>query len=213
MIVLDFFAKGGIFMWPLFIAALLAFYLILFKIFQIFPMYLRYKNKLNLIKIRQALKDKQYSTALEMLSKSGPVEKILEKGISYLQSDFDEVAIKDRLEMIYEEELHNLERSSSTILILGEIMPMLGLLGTVSGMIQVFKAISVYGAGDANTLASGISEALITTETGLVLAIPILFLYTLLNNHIDKITKLMRQSAAAVITSLRVVKKRQDNNV
>ena len=57
-------------------------------------------------------------------------------------------------------------------------MPMLGLLGTVAGMIHVFEAISAYGTSDAQSMAAGISEALLTTETGLVLAIPILFFYS-----------------------------------
>jgi biopolymer transport protein ExbB len=112
------------------------------------------------------------------------------------------------LELIYEDEIQKLDKHLSTLQILGEIMPMLGLLGTVSGMIHVFKAISVFGTGNAQALASGISEALLTTETGLVLAIPTMFVYTLFNNQVEKQAKLLREAAGVIITSSRVIKKK-----
>jgi biopolymer transport protein ExbB len=213
MIILDFIQKGGIFMWPLFITALAAIYLIIYKSIQLVPLYFRYSKRLNLLKVRDALKDQRYIDAQEEIQGYGPVERILDKGLTYIRDGYDEIAIKDRLEMIYEEELHILDRGLSVILVLGEIMPMLGLLGTVSGMIQVFKAISIYGTGDANALASGISEALLTTETGLVLAIPTMFIYTILNSQIEKNAKLMRQAGATIVTCLRVIKKKNGKNV
>ncbi len=209
MIILEFIHKGGIFMWPLFLVAILAFYLVIYKGVYLLKLYFRYRKNMDIIRIRECLKEKRYDDAKALVKGNGPVEKILAKGIVYLTSGFDEVAIKDRLEMIYEEEVHNLEKGLSIILVLAEIMPMLGLLGTVSGMIQVFRAISVYGTGDAQALASGISEALLTTETGLVLAIPTMFLYALLNGQVDKITRLMNQAGSTVVTSLRVLKKKE----
>jgi len=62
----------------------------------------------------------------------------------------------------------------ASILALAAVAPLLGLLGTVGGMIQTFQAIRLYGAGNAQALAAGISQALITTETGLLIAIPAL---------------------------------------
>ncbi len=207
MIVLDFMEKGGFFMWPLFIVALLAVYIIIYKALQLYGLYFHYKRNQDIFDIRNELKQGDYEAALKKISGQSPVEKILNKGIDYLISDFDENAVAGRLEMIYEEEVHKLDKGLSILLILGEIMPMLGLLGTVSGMIQVFKAISVYGAADAQVLASGISEALLTTETGLVLAIPAMFIYTVFNSQVEKQTKLMRQAGAVIVNSLQIAKK------
>lgn len=67
-------------------------------------------------------------------------------------------------------------RSVATILIMASVAPLLGLLGTVSGMIMTFDVISEFGTGNARALASGISEALITTQSGLVVAVPGLIL-------------------------------------
>ena len=69
----------------------------------------------------------------------------------------------------------NLERGHNFIKLLAAISPLLGLLGTVTGMIVTFQAISLFGSGDPKLMASGISQALMTTVLGLVVAIPLLF--------------------------------------
>jgi len=208
MSLIEFIQKGGPVMWPLFFVACLAIYLIVYKSIHIFRTYFQYKKTDVISKVRHLAKEKDFEAARQLLKNDGPTEKILGKGIHYLEEQFSEDAIKDRLEMIYEDEVHQLESGLPIILILGEIMPMLGLLGTVSGMIQVFKAITAYGTGDAQALASGISEALLTTEVGLVLAIPTMFCYTLLNSQIDVLAKQMRHAGAAIVTISRVINKK-----
>jgi biopolymer transport protein ExbB len=81
----------------------------------------------------------------------------------------------------------NFERYTGTIALLAAIAPLLGLLGTVSGMIKTFGVISTFGTGNARALAAGISEALITTETGLVLAVPGLFFVSFITRHTDEL--------------------------
>jgi len=71
-------------------------------------------------------------------------------------------------------------RYTGTIALLATVAPLLGLLGTVSGMVKTFSVIAEFGTGNARALASGISEALITTQTGLVIAVPGLFLASFL---------------------------------
>ena len=66
------------------------------------------------------------------------------------------------------------------------ISPMLGLLGTVTGMIRAFTNISKYGAGDAAIVADGIAEALLTTAAGLMIAIPVIVIYNYLNRRLEK---------------------------
>lgn len=80
-----------------------------------------------------------------------------------------------------------LESRLSLISLTAAVAPLLGLLGTVTGMIKTFQLISIYGAGDAKALSSGISEALITTEYGLIVAIPALLLHAFLNRRVRRI--------------------------
>ena len=203
--ILDFIQKGGPVMWPLFGTALFAFYLIIYKCIHIIGLSLRYRNKSLIDQIRLHIKEKQYEQARQCIRHKGPKEKILLKGIECIEQDYSKDVMKERLEMIYEEEVHELDKGLPLILICGEIMPMLGLLGTVSGMINVFKAITVYGAGDTQALASGISEALLTTQVGLVLAIPTLFFYTLINARIESLTKLFNHVGAMMVTIRNIV--------
>lgn len=85
--------------------------------------------------------------------------------------------IKEAVEDTGRHVVHDLERFLNTLGTIAGISPLLGLLGTVIGMIKVFSAIMISGVGDANVLAGGISEALITTAAGLTVAIPSYFFY------------------------------------
>ena len=95
---------------------------------------------------------------------------------------------------------NSLWRSLSLIAALAATAPMLGLFGTITGMINTFEAIMFFGTGNAKALASGISEALITTQSGLLVGIPALFVARLmqqkarqLNNRLDKIVMAARR--------------------
>lgn len=83
--------------------------------------------------------------------------------------------------------------------VLASIAPLLGLLGTVTGMIGTFEVMSLFGTGNAKAMAGGISEALITTETGLIIAIPGLYMY----NFLDRRTTNLQQRVAAAGLYLR----------
>lgn len=77
-----------------------------------------------------------------------------------------------------------MEGSLPTIAIIGSILPMLGLLGTVTGMINVFDTIAIHGSGNPQQMAGGISQALLTTASGLVIAIPVIFAHHLLSRRL-----------------------------
>ncbi|NRA72418.1 MAG: MotA/TolQ/ExbB proton channel family protein [Gammaproteobacteria bacterium] len=77
----------------------------------------------------------------------------------------------------------NIERGLSAIAVTASVAPLLGLLGTVSGMIQTFKLMTLFGAGDANAVSGGISESLVTTELGLIVAIPALVVHALMSRR------------------------------
>jgi biopolymer transport protein ExbB len=109
-------------------------------------------------------------------------------------------------EMLHEQVLSllpELERHLGTLAVLGGIAPLLGLLGTVTGMIHTFQLVTVFGSGDARLLSGGISEALITTEFGLMIAIPVLLAHAFLSRRARRITGALEQSAVAMVNQLK----------
>jgi biopolymer transport protein ExbB len=83
--------------------------------------------------------------------------------------------------------------------IISVVAPLLGLLGTVTGMIITFQAITLYGAGDPKLMAGGISTALVTTVLGLVVAIPTVFLHTLVQSRARRLTQILQEEAAGLL--------------
>ena len=96
----------------------------------------------------------------------------------------------------------SLERWLGTLALLAVIAPLLGLLGTVTGMITVFNVITSVGTGDPKLMAGGISEALLTTEFGLILAIPIMLVHHLLETRVDSIVYDMQEKGTAFIVTM-----------
>ena len=86
-----------------------------------------------------------------------------------------------------------------TIAVIGTLLPMLGLLGTVTGMINVFEVIALHGTGDPQEMAHGISQALLTTASGLVIAIPVIFFHHLLVQRLQALLATTEQSLLVVI--------------
>lgn len=98
----------------------------------------------------------------------------------------EDKADKKLLFTLLKKKSYDIQRSVPTILVLASIAPLLGLLGTVTGMISTFDAISQVGTGNPRPLASGISEALITTQCGLAVAIPGLIVGSYLNRRVER---------------------------
>jgi len=96
-------------------------------------------------------------------------------------------------------EIPNLENSLTLIKIIVAVAPLLGLLGTVTGMIITFQAITIFGAGDPKTMASGISSALITTVLGLIVAIPTLLAHTIVSGRAKRVIHVLEEQAAGII--------------
>ena len=84
--------------------------------------------------------------------------------------------------------------------IISVVAPLLGLLGTVTGMIITFQAITLYGAGDPKLMAGGISTALVTTVLGLCVAIPTVFLHTLVQSRAKRLTQILQEEAAGMLS-------------
>ena len=94
----------------------------------------------------------------------------------------------------------NAERNLALIKTCVALCPLLGLLGTVTGMIITFQAITLYGAGDPKLMAGGISTALVTTVLGLVVAIPMVFLHTLVQSRAKRLTQILQEESAGMLS-------------
>lgn len=103
-------------------------------------------------------------------------------------------------------EAPKLERGQSLVKLLTAVAPLLGLLGTVTGMIATFQSISLFGSGDPKLMASGISQALVTTMLGLMVAIPLLFLHSLMASRSKSLVQILEEQSAGLIS--RMVEKR-----
>ena len=134
---------------------------------------------------------------LMRLSSSSPLGRILRAGISnyYLGRE----AVKESLEDAGRQVVHDLERYLNALGTITAVTPLLGLLGTVIGMIEVFNVISVQGTGNAELLAGGISKALVTTAGGLTVAIPSLLLYRYFRSRVDELVIKIEEEALRLV--------------
>ena len=98
----------------------------------------------------------------------------------------------------------NLDKFLTILSVSAGAAPLLGLLGTVMGIIKTFEMIGIYGTGDANRLAGGISEALVTTEMGLIVAIPALIWHAVLNRRLRKIVSNLEKAMLSFINALSI---------
>jgi biopolymer transport protein ExbB len=113
--------------------------------------------------------------------------------------------MKESIENVGRHVVHDLERYLNALGTIAAITPLLGLLGTVIGMIKVFAVITSQGVGDPGVLASGISEALLTTAAGLTVAIPALMFHRYFRGRIDGLVVTMETEALKMVEALHVL--------
>lgn len=134
---------------------------------------------------------------LRELRRGSPLGQILAAGLVNRQHSRE--IMKESIEDTGRQVILELERYLNTLGTIAAITPLLGLLGTVIGMIKVFTAITTMGVGDPAPLAGGISEALITTAAGLSVAIPSLMFYRYLRGRVDMLVVRMEQEAMRMV--------------
>lgn len=127
------------------------------------------------------------------LEQNSPLGKVLAAGLANRHRPRE--VIMERLEDAGRHVVHELERFLNTLGTIAGVSPLLGLLGTVTGIIKAFNAIQAGGMGDPRALSGGIAEALITTAAGLVVAIPALIAYRYLRGRVDRIVIAMEKDA------------------
>jgi biopolymer transport protein ExbB len=137
---------------------------------------------------------------LRELRAGSPLGQILAAGIANHRRGREQM--KEAIEEVASQVVHEMERYLNTLGTVAAITPLLGLLGTVIGMIKVFTAIRLEGTGNAAVLAGGISEALITTAAGLTVAIPSLFFYRFFQRKVDELVISMEQEALKLVEVL-----------
>ncbi len=117
----------------------------------------------------------------------------------YDNKDADLETLERKVDEAVIKEVPKLQRGLSILKILAVIAPLLGLLGTVTGMIQTFQSITLFGTGDPKLMAGGISQALITTVLGLMAAIPLTFLHALVSARSKALVQVLEEQSAGII--------------
>jgi len=188
--------KGGPVMWPIFLLAGAALAVALYRWFGL--AFLKSPPRAKLEELYAAVDRGEHVVAREKAAKiRGPVGQMLLVGAEHLGEPRELVE-----EVMYETVLTTrlkLQRFLPFIAISAAAAPLLGLLGTVTGIMNTFQLITVFGTGDVKTLSSGISEALITTEYGLIVAIPSLLIHALLTRKAKSVVDDMETSAVAFL--------------
>ncbi len=131
----------------------------------------------------------------------GPFATLVKSGLDHSNNDW--TIIRDVLEETGRQEAMRLTRRLGVLETVAAVSPLLGLLGTVLGMIRVFATISAAGLGNPETLSSGISEAMVTTAAGLIIGIPALVAYNWLNGRADRIIFELEFYSSKVLDTLR----------
>ena len=144
--------------------------------------------------------DKLDEVSLRRIKFSSPLGAILASGLINRHHGRD--MMKVSIEETGRQVVHELERFLNTLGTIASITPLLGLLGTVVGMIKVFAAIMIHGVGDPGILAGGISEALLTTAAGLTVAIPSLIFHRYFERLVDEYVLNMEEEALRLIDVL-----------
>lgn len=134
---------------------------------------------------------------IQTLRKGSMLGRILAAGLVNLHHDRE--ITKEAIEETGRQVVHEMERHLNSLGTIASISPLLGLLGTVIGMIKVFSAIMGHGVGNPTVLAGGISEALITTAAGLSVAIPTLMFYRFFRGRVDELVVRMEEEALKMV--------------
>jgi len=185
----DLFAKGGIMMLPIALCSLIMILVIVERL-----LVLRYSNLFpvrSLEELKQRVIQNPRSPNSFQPTLNSPVERIFHSGLEVLPCPANH--FKEALRDQARQERHQMERGLVLLEIVVGIAPLLGLLGTVLGMVDVFANLSLEGAGRAESLSRGISEALFTTVSGLAVGIPALIAFNLFFRKIDSLSLRMEQ--------------------
>ncbi|MDG2091077.1 MAG: MotA/TolQ/ExbB proton channel family protein [Gammaproteobacteria bacterium] len=190
---------GGILMLPMILCSVLAIAIIIERFWTLNPSRISPKNMLP--DVWSKIKQNQLDAAeLRDLRTSSALGQILAAGLVSAKSG--RTIMVESIEQVAGHVIHDMSRYLNLLGTIAQITPLLGLLGTVLGMIRVFTEIMAQGTGNANVLAGGISEALITTAAGLTVAIPTLLFYRFFQRQIDTLVVDLERESIKLVDAL-----------
>ncbi len=197
---LEFLAKGGVLMVPLGVCSILALAIILERTLNLRTRKIIQSDVLQ--QVRDLVAENQVSDAMTLCRRYPSVMgRILLVTIANHERDREE--LRSIVEDAGRQEVTTLDRNLGALGTIAAIAPLLGLTGTVFGMIRTFAVISQKGIAHPSQLAGGISEALITTATGLVIAIPTLIFYNYFTTRVDRLILEIEKHSYRVVETLK----------
>jgi biopolymer transport protein ExbB len=191
--------KGGFWIYPILAIAFISLIIGIIKLIELKGIKRIPKDKL--ISVLTAIQDGDHQKALnEANALSGEAKSIIEAGVKNIGHGRD--LIEQSMEEVLMRLQPKLDRLISIVWITAATAPLLGLLGTVTGIITTFKLLTIFGSGDPKALGGGISEALITTEFGLIVAIPALVLHAFLQRKAKSIENEFEGDAMTLLNGI-----------
>lgn len=194
---LEMLPKGGPIVWPILLILILGMMIIVERTVFFWRRRMDGEEFIRQIACHAKEKDWQACAELYQNDRIKPVARVIAAGLACREMEREDM--ENALQEAILREIPAMERFLSTLGILAAIAPLLGLLGTVTGMIDTFHVITLHGTGDARLMSGGISEALVTTMLGLSVAIPLMLGQTLLNRVADKEIGRMEEKAVALV--------------
>ena len=193
---IDLFIKGGPVMYPILFFSILSLAIIIERLISLRRG--RIIRPETLFRVQDLIRIERIADIIELCQKnSSPMSRIVLAAIKNINQPKAE--IKEAVSEAGRQEVRVLERHLATLGTIVSIAPLLGLLGTVTGMIRAFYTIALRGVGEPTALASGISEALLTTAAGLTVAIPSQLFYNYFINKVDSLTLDMEQNSLDIL--------------
>ena len=193
------FQSGGVIMWPILLLGIVSLFILFERHLVLRRIHTNADRLMN--GVGAAIETCSWDKARALCSHNkGAVAQVLHVILNNRTRSRDQ-----QEELVYESILAQkpkMERFLSVLNIIAAVAPLLGLLGTVTGMIGTFEVITVHGTGDPRMLSGGISEALLTTQLGLVVAIPSLFFHAILSSRVDHIVGDMETNALRLLNIL-----------
>jgi len=194
--VLELIKAGGFLMWPIMLCSVIALAIIAERFWSLQTQRISPKNLV--AQVWQWQKSGQLNAQkIQVLRAGSQLGRILAAGL--VNRHHERHIMKESIEEMGRHVVHDLGKFLNTLGTIASITPLLGLLGTVIGMIKVFTVITTLGLGDPAVLAEGISVALITTAAGLTVAIPSLMFYRYFQGKIDELVVNMEQEALKMV--------------
>jgi len=192
--------SGGALMWPICIIGIIAGLLALER-FLVLLWESRKTESLSAA-ITPVIQQGKWEEALNLCARSKAIlAKVLRTGITHRTEPIE--VIESVLDETIQGSLKPLDRNMSSLQIIAVVAPLLGLLGTVTGMIATFQMITIYGSGDPRLMSGGISEALVTTEYGLMIAIPVILVHGYFQSRNNRIINTLQEKSMMLVNAVK----------